>query len=564
MSSLYQKHRPQNFSQISGQIFTIKTLANSIKHHRIGHAYLFTGPRGTGKTTLARVFAKAVNCLNPQTISEEIAVEPCNKCENCQLINQNRALDLIEIDAASHTSVDNIRAIKETVILPPNQLKYKVYIIDEVHMLSIGAFNALLKTIEEPPAHVIFILATTEQHKVPETIISRCQQFGIAPLTQQQIIDRLQQISQKEGAEIEAEALEIIATAADGGMRDAESMLTQIMSLEDKKITVEEVNNILGTSSKQNVIEFSQSLVNRDLTSTLAKIDFLQTGGIDLKNFNKSLLSYLRNLMLIKSAPKNYANLVTGLTKEQIAQANELTKKIQLRSILRLIELFQKSLEQFKITTLPSLPLELATIEFLTDEKKKPTSLKLKEKSVLTSPTNIPSEVDNQHIATTLRKNPLPEEKQEAVTLAKIKPTIQKEKITKATEETIKMKKKNLQKIKKHVNLSMVLDQWSVILENIQPLNHSVHALLKNCAPIGIIEDKLYIKAKYSFYKAKLNEIKNKLTIQQVVAKIINTSLKVVFVDEQEAKRLTFTPEESDKNPLYAAMKLMGGKIIND
>ncbi|HHX58875.1 MAG TPA: DNA polymerase III subunit gamma/tau [Candidatus Moranbacteria bacterium] len=554
MSSLYQKHRPQTFSQVSGQIFTIKTLANSIKHDRIGHAYLFTGPRGTGKTTLARVFAKAINCLEPKNISGEIAIEPCNKCANCQLINQNRALDLIEIDAASHTGVDNIRALKEAIALPPSQLKYKVYIIDEVHMLSLGAFNALLKTLEEPPAHAVFILATTEQHKVPETIISRCQQFSITPLTQKQIIKRLQEISQKEGVEIENEALEVIAINADGGMRDAESMLTQIMSLEDKNITVEEVNSILGTSSKQNVIEFVQFLINQELAPALAKIDFLQTSGIDLKNFNKSLLAYLRNLMLIKSCPENPSDITTGLTEDQIIQAQELIKETELKSILRLIELFQKSLEQFKITNLPSLPLELATIDFLTTEDELSRKKTIQNEVSKLSQQKIPPQSsptktnDKKTIATSLKKKPKPEKR---------------ELTSSEDEQKIANKKESTEPIlQKSIKLSEVLDEWSTVLENVRPLNHSIHAFLKNCIPIGILEDNLYIKTKYDFYKDKLDEIENKLTVQQVIAKITNAPLKIVFVNEQEAEKLKFEPERLDENPLHAAMKLMGGRIV--
>ena len=252
-TTLYRKYRPATFSEVIGQKHVVRTLQNAIKSDRIGQAYLFAGPRGTGKTSVARIFARTINCAD--LVGEERAAtkssirrsdakadqsnknEPCLKCDSCKTILDGRALDIIEIDAASHTGVDNIRELRETVKLPPSALKYKVYIIDEVHMLSGGAFNALLKTLEEPPAHVIFILATTEVHKIPETILSRVQRFDFTRLTIEEIIKRLEEIAKLEKVKVDREALEIIATYSEGGMRNAESVLGQVIALEDKKIT---------------------------------------------------------------------------------------------------------------------------------------------------------------------------------------------------------------------------------------------------------------------------------------------------------------------------------------
>ncbi|EKE18522.1 MAG: hypothetical protein ACD_9C00308G0001, partial [uncultured bacterium] len=246
-TALYRKYRPLTFSDVIGQGHIVQTLSNAILNNRVGHAYLFTGPRGTGKTTMARIFARAVNCQNPK------GADPCLECDVCKNITQGMSLDIFEIDAASNTGVDNIRELRENVKFPPSQAKFKVYIIDEVHMLSTGAFNALLKTLEEPPAHVIFILATTEIHKVPETIISRCQRYDFTRLSLEHIIEKLSTIAKNENVSIEKNALEMIAIASEGGMRDAESLLSQVMALEDKKITAKEVEEILGTTQRQSL-----------------------------------------------------------------------------------------------------------------------------------------------------------------------------------------------------------------------------------------------------------------------------------------------------------------------
>ncbi|MFC1756533.1 DNA polymerase III subunit gamma/tau, partial [Patescibacteria group bacterium] len=281
--TLYRKYRPEKFSEVIGQQNIVQTLQNSIKNDRLGHAYLFTGPRGTGKTTLARLFAKTINC---QKIKES---EPCLLCDACKNISENKSLDIIEIDAASHTGVDNIRELKETVKLPPSLTKYKIYIIDEVHMLSPGAFNALLKTLEEPPAHAIFILATTEIHKVPDTILSRCQRFDFARLSLENIVRKLSSISKKEKIKIDTSSLETIAIAAEGGMRDAESLLAQIMALEDKNITQKDVEGILGTAEHKSIEDMAGFILGKNVSSALSLINEISENGYNLEVFSKSL-----------------------------------------------------------------------------------------------------------------------------------------------------------------------------------------------------------------------------------------------------------------------------------
>lgn len=556
MSTLYRKYRPKTFSEIQGQTHIIRTLRNAIANDRIGHAYLFTGPRGTGKTTLARLFAKTVNCLELEKSSQQTSkpanqqtrLEPCNKCENCKAIMEEKAIDIVEIDAASHTGVDNIRRLKESVVLPPTMFKYKVYIIDEVHMLSIGAFNALLKTLEEPPAHAIFILATTELHKVPETIISRCQRFDISHLSQDQIIERLRQIAKNEKVDIEDEALESIALEAEGGMRDAESLLGQIISLEDKKITAQEVNDILGTSSKQMIEEFAEMLSENQLPAILEKLDSLQKEGVNLKNFNKSLLSYFRSLVIIKTSPAGAKKILSSLSDDQFNKATKTAEGFSLSDIVLAIDLLQRGLEMFKKSSIPQLPLEMALIEY--DLKKNPRESE-------------PEAVAKPEKAT--EKSQPKEKKQAPAPPAETseKKVAQKETVEKKPEPAPE-KKSSAKKKKSSISLEEVMESWSKIIEDVRPHNHSIHAFLENCTPCGIKDNTLYIKTKYDFYKGKLSESNNRLTVQKVVGSITNTSLKISFLTEKECAAMSFASEPKKKekrNVLHDAMNVLGGKI---
>jgi len=362
----YRRWRPQTLAEVVGQEQVTKTLQNALSSGHVSHAYLFCGPRGTGKTSTGRILAKAVNCL-----TNEGKGEPCNACEMCQAITQGRALDVIEIDAASHTGVDNIRDLRERVNYAPNQARYKVYIIDEVHMLSTSASNALLKTLEEPPPHVIFILATTEVHKVLPTIMSRCQRFDFRRISQADVVSKLTLIGKKETIKIEPEALRLIARAATGSLRDAENLLEQLTTYYGKEVTLPQVQTILGITGDWRAKEMIRHIVNNDVAAGVSTINRINGDGLDLRQFNRELVEYLRALLLVKTGSAESVELPA----EDIAELKELASRASLPQILKAVKLFGQL--DLSLDNYSTLPLELALVDATLPSGKEPPVTKL-------------------------------------------------------------------------------------------------------------------------------------------------------------------------------------------
>ena len=335
---LYRKWRPTGFADVIGQSHVTSTLKNEIKSGRISHAYLFTGSRGTGKTTCAKILAKAVNCLN---LTDG---EPCGKCENCIGISKGSIMDVVEMDAASNNSVNNIREVLDEVMFTPSEAKFRVYIIDEVHMLSTGAFNALLKTLEEPPSHVVFILATTEVHKLPATILSRCQRFDFNRIAPEDIADRLQYIAAEENVTLDRNAAMLIAAVADGAMRDALSLLDQCMGRSEGHITEETVRLTAGLADKSHLIRITDSVRAHDSAAIIEMIDELYKNSKDMARLCEELIEHYRELMLIKTM-KQPRNIII-MSESEFQNAHEQAMSIQLSDIVRAIGILQSAQEK--------------------------------------------------------------------------------------------------------------------------------------------------------------------------------------------------------------------------
>jgi len=364
---LYRKYRPQKFSEIIGQEHVVKTLSNAISSGRISHAYLFAGPRGLGKTSIARLLAKAVNCQN----RKEGTAEPCNKCSSCLEIMGNRSMDLIEIDAASHRGIDDIRELRDGIRFVPTKSKYKVFIIDESHQLTREAFNALLKTLEEPPGHAIFVLATTEIHKMISTIISRCQRFDFRKLTVPEIIKRLEIISEREKVKIERPALELIALNSTGSLRDAESLLDQALTFANtfnRELRAEDIKDLLGLVEIELVSKFTDFLCQKKSMEAINFLNELAEKGLDLQEFSKSLINYLRQALILRlvgeAAGEPDNPIITGLTKEELAKLQTQAATFKESELQKNINLFLDAQNKMKYSPIPQLPLELAIIEF--------------------------------------------------------------------------------------------------------------------------------------------------------------------------------------------------------
>jgi len=510
--ALYRKWRPQKWDEVVGQQHVVQTLRNAVNGDRVAHAYLFSGPRGTGKTTAARLLAKAVNCLDP-----DLAQRPCNQCGHCRAVNESRFLDLIEIDAASQTGVDDVRDLRDKINFSPNQGRYKVYIIDEVHMFSNNAFNALLKTLEEPPPHAIFVLATTEIHKIPPTVLSRCQRHEFRRVPVREIVTQLEQIAQNEKLEAEPEALTLIARQATGSLRDAISLLDQLAST-GQKVSLDLAQVVLGTSTSQVVFEIMDAVLEKAAAPGLDAIHKALDSGADARVLARQVVDYLRSLLLVKMGNEAALDLMPDARSRIKQHAGALPAG----ELVRMTRLFNAAASDLRSAWQPSLTLELALVESL----------------------EAPAVVSAPVAPLKPARGAPPARIAESTT----RPT--------AGGETFLAQAASAGA---PVTFEQVTQGWRRVRELIKPKNPALEGLLNTCKLLGIKEGTLVLGFSSDVVKSKMDKPEQLDITRKAIAEVLGVEMPLRCV-VTSAKS---TPPDVKADGMVAAALQAGGEIVD-
>ena len=522
--ALYRVYRPKNFSDVIGQEHIVRTLKNQIENNNVGHAYLFCGTRGTGKTSTAKIFSRAVNCTNLHND------EPCNECENCREILEDKTMDVVEIDAASNNSVDDIREFRENVKYSPAKSKYKVYIIDEVHMLSQGAFNALLKTLEEPPSYVIFILATTEPHKIPATILSRCQRFDFKRVTVKDISSRMRYICEKEGIEADEKALNLIARNSQGALRDALSILDQCISFEGNKISYNDVIELLGSVNIEQLFDLAESIIKEDTRKSLQILNDFIIWGKDVRNLVNDLIDHFRNLMVCKIS--NDLDEIISLPEETIDLLKQQAETIDTNNLIRILNILSEAQDGMKISSNPRVLMEVTMMKIaqpMFDESKEALIKRIENLEQKIESGNIKV----NHISTNQTVDNFNENNQQ-----------NNNTVEKQEDENIEYE--NL----KGDDIKLVEKSWKKILQKMkEDKNQVIRALLQDVDSFNISEDTLYIifTDNYSFAKSRLDSPVTIQYVEKVIREVLNRSFSVKIALKSQLSNLNTQIKKEDK-----------------
>lgn len=505
--ALYRKYRPSRFEEISGQEGVVGVLKNAIKTGRISHAYLFCGPRGTGKTTTAKLLAKMVNCTNP------IDGEPCGKCESCLSIFNNTNDDIIEIDAASNNGVDEIRELRDKINLVPSNSKYKVYIIDEVHMLTVGAFNALLKTLEEPPSHVIFVLATTETYKVPLTISSRCQKFRFDKITVDNIVKRLEEICNIEKIVVSSDILNEIARLADGGMRDAINLLDQLVSYKGNDITINDVYDITGLVSYEIIYELLLSSYNKDMSSIVKILDDINYSGKNISKFIEEIILFLKDVLVYKNITDYSLNL------DKLNKVKEISDLYDNNLIYNYVNELNNVLNNIKNSSYPLLLLEVALIKLVNLEKKEESILE--KVNVKESKNNVKADKNTSNMS--IKNDIIKEDVFPKLSNEELK-HISYLKEVRVNNAFVSANKSLLNKFK---------EKWSLVFEYLTNDKYAnIVGLLKDVNVVVAGKENLIFQSKFSSVAASLNSQSELLS--ELFYKIYGVNYKTIVLSNSE------------------------------
>ena len=513
--ALYRVYRPKTFGDVVGQEHIVKTLKNQIKNNNIGHAYLFSGTRGTGKTSTAKIFARAVNCLNP------INEEPCNECEICIDTLNDNIMDIVEIDAASNNSVDDIRELRESVKYTPSKAKYKVYIIDEVHMLSQGAFNALLKTLEEPPSYVIFILATTEPHKIPATILSRCQRFDFKRVSSKDIASRMSYICKKENIEAEEKALSLIARNSQGALRDALSILDQCMSFGNEKIEYNDVIELLGTVNIDELFELSQSIIDENTKKSLEILNEFIIWGKDIRNLINDLIDHFRNLMVCKVS-KDLDEIIS-LPEESIERLKEQSQNVNINDLIRILNILSETQDSMKSSSNTRILAEVTIMKIaqpMFDESKEALIKRIE---------NLEEKIESGNIkVSTVQIEQSKDVKSQIIEDNKVEEN--KEDV--AYEEV------------KSEDVRLVESSWKKITQKIKDDRKlSVAALLKEVNTFNVKDNILYLifNDNFSFARSRLNSKDTIEYVESIIREVLKRSFNIQIYLKSEVASLNLS-----------------------
>jgi DNA polymerase-3 subunit gamma/tau len=536
----YRKWRPQGWDEVIGQEHVVRTLRSALEQGNLAHAYLFSGPRGTGKTTTARIIAKAVNCL-----AEEQSARPCNQCENCEAINQGRFLDLIEIDAASNTSVDDIRDLREKINFSPNKGRYKVYIIDEVHMLSNAAFNALLKTLEEPPSHAIFVLATTEVHKIPATVLSRCQRHEFRRIPLNFIQALLKDIAEKENVAVEPAALTAIARQATGSMRDAVSLLDQLAST-GSQVTLELTQQVLGTAAGESVYEVIEAILEDKTGEGIALINTALDNGSDPRQFARQLVDLLRALLMARMGNADQLEA----TPEEQQKMRAIAERFPLEKLLAAIQAFDHAAQQTSLGWQPSLQLELALTRLTTQPAQSaPEIVRDEHPSVPVQP----KKTAQSKAAAETGKTAPPAQKKTQVEAPPKKSAEEKQKTPAVEPETRPARPAA------EGDLEQIKASWKEIRQAARKISPGTAALLNSCRSVSANKGRLVLSFATDFVRSKMESGSNRenarAAVRQVTGVDIDIDCRVAGQEESEF------PEGIDRDGMIGTALSLGGKI---